>query len=268
VELIRGLPRAEHTVTLYKLTEPLVGDTTVHAFVMDQYGEALPTLAPAPRRIEVIGDSISAGYGNEGAGPNCPFSAETENHFLSYAARAARALNADLTTLAWSGRGVFTNRGSTTETETMSVLWKRVLPSEGGSSWGFPAPPPDAVIINLGTNDFAPEVKDETPFRAAYDALLSDVRQHYPDAQLFAAVGPLLSDAYPEGRHALTTVRTTLRELVGARTSGGDAKLHYLEFEPVLADEGYGCDFHPSVKTHTRMAAELVSALSTTLGWK
>lgn len=61
-----------------------------------------PPEGPA-RRIEVIGDSITCGYGVDGADQYCPFSAATENHYRTYAAIAARDLGADLATLAWSG---------------------------------------------------------------------------------------------------------------------------------------------------------------------
>ncbi|HSC89146.1 MAG TPA: SGNH/GDSL hydrolase family protein [Polyangiaceae bacterium] len=267
VELVSGLPRGEHTVTLYRLNEPAVGETTVHGFVLDAYGEALPTPTAPERRLEIIGDSISAGYGNEGPDEKCSFSPETENHFLTYGARASREVGAALTTLAWSGRGVASNRGSTTETETMGVLWTRSLPADPASTWSFSSPAPDAVLINLGTNDFAPEVADIAPFGPAYAKLLDDVRARYPRAQLLVALGPALSDDFPPGRRALSTAREVLRGLVEERTKAGDASVHFLEFARVRPEEGFGCDWHPSVATHTRMAGELVGALRKHLGW-
>jgi len=264
VELVSGLPQGEHTLTLYKLTEPVVGETTLHGFILDNYGESLPTVQPPKRRIEIIGDSISAGYGNEGTDPNCGFTPETQNHFLTYGARAARELDAELTTLAWSGRGVFSNRANPAEPETMSMIWERTLPADPASTWHFDSAPPDVVIINLGTNDFAPEVKDITPFGPAYAALLDKVRQRYPSAHVVATVGPLLNDDYPPGRKSLSTTRTTLQALV---TQRGDPKLHYFEHAAVRADEGLGCDYHPTEKTHRRMAAELLGAIRKDVGW-
>ena len=41
------------------------------------------------RRIEFIGDSITAGYGVEGSSPTCVYSPETENAALTYAAQTA-----------------------------------------------------------------------------------------------------------------------------------------------------------------------------------
>lgn len=266
VELVKGLPREAHTVTFYRLTEPLVGETVVHQFVLDPYGEPLPTPRALPRRIELLGDSISAGYGNEGTDPSCGFSPETENHFLTYGARAARELDAELVTLAWSGKGVFSNRGSS-DAETYPRLWERVVPQDPASIWDFSAPAPDVVLINLGTNDFAPEVRDTAPFGAAYEALLTQVRARYPAAPILLLVGPSLRDDWPEGRRALSEIRATLQGLAARRAESGDDKIHYFEFAGIRPDEGFGCDFHPSEKTHRRMAAELLSELKRLLGW-
>jgi len=266
LSLAKGLPRGEHTVTLYKLNEPLVGTSTLHAFIVDEYGEPLVPQAAPSARIEIIGDSISTGYGNEGENQSCGFSPETQNHFLTYGARAARDVGATLTTLAWSGKGVFSNRGVASDPETMSSLWTRSLPAEG-LDYEFDEAPPQAVLINLGTNDFAPEVEDTTPFAAAYDALLKEVRQKYAKTEIIVAVGPLLSDSYPEGKSALTTVRSTLHHMVERRRKEGDAHVHFLEFAAVQPNEGFGCDFHPSEKTHRRMAATLVKTLREKAGF-
>jgi lysophospholipase L1-like esterase len=266
VELVKGLPRGEHTVTLYKLNEPFVGTATIHGFVLDESAKPLPLKSTHQPRIEIIGDSISAGYGNEGDNETCGFSPETQNHFLSYGARAARELGASLTTIAWSGKGVFTNRGDPSDTATLPSLWDKALPSEG-VDYSFTDAPPEAVLINLGTNDFAPEVADVSPFARRYEHFVTIVREKYPESYLFLTVGPLLSDDYPEEKRALTTVRNALSEIVSTRAEAGDARVHYLEFTRPTPEEGWGCDYHPSAKTHARMAATLVRTLREKAGF-
>ena len=101
-------------------------------------GRLLPPIL-RPRKIEVIGDSISCGYGDEGLNATCPFDIEvrregkcpdgplppdfeekypdcnvarvpfTENQYLSYGSLVGRHLDADVSTLCWSGRGVQRN---------------------------------------------------------------------------------------------------------------------------------------------------------------
>lgn len=278
VPLAAGLEHKEHTVTLYKLTEPFVGTATIHGFLLGATGRALVQKQPiAPdsgkgeqptnrKRVEILGDSISAGYGNEGANETCGFAPETENHFLTYGALAARDLDADLTTIAWSGKGVFTNRGSTTDDETLPILWTRTLPAEN-VPYGFNDPAPDAVIINLGTNDFAPEVVDFSPFGPSYDTFVGAVREKYPDAHLFVMMGPLLTNGYPEGRQAYTKARAALTDVVERHTTAGDSKLYFLEVERATPEEGFGCDYHPSLKTHARMADTLVRELKAKAGF-
>ncbi|MCH2108791.1 MAG: GDSL-type esterase/lipase family protein [Polyangiaceae bacterium] len=261
IELVKGLKRGEHTVTLYRLTEPLLGETTLHALVLDNYGEALAPVEVARPQILVIGDSISTGYGNEGSNEKCHFSADTENHYLTYEAKAARVLNADLTTIAWSGKGVASNRGSASDTLTMPRLWKRVNPAEELPEVEFGTEQPALVVVNLGTNDFAPEVKDTTAFQPQFEKFAAELRKAYPNAYLLYTVGPLLSDEWPEGKAALSSVRTTLQTIVADAQKAGDSRTGFYEYQRIRKEEGLGCDWHPSVKTHRRMAAELVSAL-------
>ncbi len=262
VPLVKGLVRGEHTVTLYKLTEPLVGETKLLGFVLDAYGEPLPSPPAKERRILLIGDSISTGYGNEATDPALGFDPNTENHYLTYGARAARELGASLTTVAWSGRGVHSNRGSTTETKTMKDLWKSVLPeSSRDREVSNDSERPDVVLVNLGTNDFAPEVADTTPFRARFTELLTEIRALHARAEIVVCVGPLLTDHYPPGKKALSTVLGELSAEVDARRTAGDERISLLQFGAPRADEGLGADYHPTEKTHRRMAAELIAFL-------
>jgi hypothetical protein len=39
------------------------------------------------------------------------------------------------------------------------------------------------------------------------------------------------------------------------------------DFDPQRMDEGIGSDWHPNVKTHTKLAAVLPEALRKDLGW-
>lgn len=256
--LATGLSDAPHDLLLYRRTEASFGETTFNGF--DLAPSAYLPSAPAPtRRIEVIGDSISAGYGNEGALP-CVFEGKTENQYLSYEALAARALKAELYTAAWSGIGMLRNYGGET-VGTMPERYFRTLPNRTNSRWDFSSFVPDAVVINLGTNDFAKG--DPAPaFQTAYTKFVTDLRGLYPAARLFLGVGPLLL--------ATDYVKATsyLRGVIATRAAAGDANLRLLEFgsQDQQAD-GVGCDYHPSLKTHQKMADKMVVALKAELGW-
>ena len=98
-----SLPPGEHTVELVKRTEAFCGNTQFLGFQLSEGGRLLEP-ASAKHRIEIIGDSISCGYGNEGKSETEHFSPTTENAYLTYGASPARELGADCVVVAWSGR--------------------------------------------------------------------------------------------------------------------------------------------------------------------
>jgi lysophospholipase L1-like esterase len=247
-----GLPAGEHTIELYRRTEGSFGPTTILGFELT--GELLAP-PPVTRRIEVVGDSISCGYGNEGAAP-CSFSAETENHYLTYGAVAARTLGAEISTVAWSGKGVIYNYDED-KFEPLPQLYDRLLAVDA-APWGF-AWQPDVVVINLGTNDFSTgNDPPEDVFVPAYVAFLAHLRDVYPDAFLLP-VAPSLFGA------EVDLVAGYLQSAVDQRHAAGDADVAFADINVTWI--GSGCDGHPSVETHAGMAARLVEELQVHLGW-
>lgn len=270
-KVAEGLPDGEHDLLLHRRTEPLVGVTQFVEFIPEQ-GEALLPVPPAPeRRIEVIGDSISAGYGVDGANESCSFTSDTENNYLAYSALTGRLLGADTTIVAWSGKGVYRNYDDGAG-DTMPQMYGRTIADEPQPAWDFSSWIPQVVVINLGTNDFSTDVPGDAqfrePFTSAYAGLVDTVRENYPEAFIFCTIGPMLSDSYPEGAEALSRARDYIGHVVEDRTSGGDDRVRLLEFPPQDgAANGLGCDYHPSVKTNQLMAEQLSEAISEELGW-
>lgn len=247
--LASGLPDGVHEVAIWRRTEAFFGVATYQGFEFD--GALLPPSPPPARRIEIVGDSITCGYGNEGAGPSCPFTAATENHYETYGAIAARALGADLVTTCWSGIGMYRNYGGET-TGTMPERYPRTLP-EAPAAWDSSRYVPHVVVINLGTNDFA-KGDPGAAYQTAYLAFVRTVRERYPSAHVLA-IAPVAG--------AKKYVDAVVSTLAGE----GDAKVSSMSFAPVAAADGWGCDYHPSLATHGKMAAQLEATLKTELGW-
>ncbi|WP_437827475.1 SGNH/GDSL hydrolase family protein [Sorangium sp. So ce1153] len=266
-----GLDDGEHELLLHRRTEALVGVTQFLEFVPQQGEELLPVPAAPERRIEVIGDSISAGYGIDGADETCPFTSDTENNYLAYSALTGRLLEADTTIVAWSGRGVVRNYDDEVA-DTMPEIYGRTIADEPQPAWDFSSWVPQVVVINLGTNDFSINVPGDAEFRApftnAYAGLVETVRENYPEAFIFCTIGPMLSDSYPEGAEALTRARSYIGEVIEDRAASGDDRVRLLEFPQHNGEQdGLGCDYHPSKKTNEKMAAQLSEAISEELGW-
>lgn len=256
--LATGLDASEHEVLVHRRTEAFFGESQFLGFEIDG-GALLPPPPAAARRIEVIGDSITCGYGNEGKDQYCAFGPDTENHYATYAALAARALNADLHAQSWSGIGMYRNYGGET-TGTMPERWVRTLPERTVSKWDTAKFKPDAVVINLGTNDFA-KGDPGANFTTAYLKFVRDLRNAYPDAWIFPAVGPMLGGAQA------TAAKGYLNTVISTRKTEGDSKLSLLEFATQAAADGYGCDWHPSLTTNDKMSKVMIAAVKEKLGW-
>ncbi len=255
-----GLPDKEHSVELFKRTEPLVGTTQLLGFQLEREKKLLPLPARRDRRIEFVGDSITCGYGNEAASEKDHFTAATENNYQAYGAVAARDLGAEYVAVAWSGKWLFGDNA-------IQLLYDRALPDDAQSKWDFSGWVPQAVVVNLGTNDFGPRNPTEKEWQDAYRGFIQTLRRNYPACHVFCAVGSMMSDAWPPERKALSTIRQYTSGLVDGLRKAGDKKVHYVEFDVQDPKNGLGADWHPSVKTHRLMADRLVAAVKKELGW-
>jgi lysophospholipase L1-like esterase len=254
------LPPGEHEISITKRTEALVGETQFLGFELAPGARLLsPPEAPS-RRIEFVGDSITAGFGNLGRDRSCPFSPDTEDFTLSYAALTARALEAEPVAVCWSGRGVCRN-WQDEPGDPMPVLYDRVLPARPESRWDFSCWVPHVVVINLGTNDFSSGSPPEREFVDTYAALLRRIRFAYPNVFVFCTLGPMLSGS------GLRDARAFVPQAVDRIRDEGLTRIRVLEFPEQSAENGFGCDGHPSQLTHRLMATQLSTAVRQEQGW-
>lgn len=255
-DLAQNLAAGEHTVVFWRRTEAFNG--AVEVTKLEVTGTLLSPPKPFAKRLELIGDSITVGFGVECKTNGEMFAYATENNYQTYEAVAARQLGAELVTMAVSGIGIWRDTGGNIGTE-MPDMYLRTLPGDGNLKWDFARYTPDAVVINLGTNDFATGDPGQT-FVDLYAKFLTDIRGRYPKARLYLAVSPMLGGA------KRTSIKSYLTTLQQQRVQGGDNNVAIVEFaEPVAAD-GWGCG-HPNEATHAIMAGTLEKALQQDLGW-
>ncbi len=259
LNLAKDLADGEHTVTLLKRTEPSVGTAKITGFQLNEGAELLQAAAPA-RRIEVIGDSISAGFGNEAASQNEKFTPDTENAGIAYGALAARALQAEYVCIAWSGKTLWPKN-------TITELYDRIIPEESASAWDFSRWKPHVVVINLGTNDFSHGNPEEEGWTAAYKEFIARVRKNYPDACIFCAISPMMSDPYSKSKNARTTILHYIGRVVEECQKSGESKVALLELPGQTGALGFGAQWHPSAKQHEATAVVMEQAIREKLGW-
>lgn len=277
-DLASGLdPAATHEVVLHREFEASGGLAKFGGFELAP-GGAFAQPIVRNRRIEIVGDSISCGYGVLGSDGSCQFSYGTERHSLTYGAIAARTLDAELSTVAWSGKGLLRNEngdeggqpaqgGGTAEAmpELYGTVAAASVPGAPQTGLAFTpdkASPPQAVLVHLGTNDFNAGVVDAA-FEARGEAFLKTIRAQYPEAHVFFALSPMLSDQL--GPQVRTRAAASLKAIV---ERSGDPRAYYMQFsEQRLARDGLGCNGHPSKRTHEIVASQLVKAIQEKLCW-
>jgi Relaxase/Mobilisation nuclease domain len=118
--------------------------------------------------------------------------------------------------------------------------------------WNFALYQPQAVIINLGTNDFG-SGDPGTPYETAYVSFVQTIRQKYADAYF------ILIDMY--GGTRLTRLNNVLATL----KASGESKANILSLNSV--QNNLGCNQHPNVAGQQAMGTTLAAKLRTVLGW-
>lgn len=206
--------------------------------------------APAEHSILVIGDSISLGQGAGGEGPNCNLSVETNRPDRAFGTRVALELGADLNVLALAGRGLVYNYNGAKLRTVQGWLQEddyAILPNGKET--------PDVVFVHLGTNDFFKHDATEA-FTPAYTELASTILERYPDAHLYALIGPMLDS---EDR---AVARDSIRAALEALPADQQDRATFYEFQSKdFIGLGIGCSWHPSAEMHDVMAQSLIKLI-------
>jgi hypothetical protein len=247
--------------TLTRLTESRVsgcapgGNLSVVSFASD--GAFLAPRARAPRTIEFVGDSISAGDLNDGAAADGSAPALCGNI----------AINDDITKTSgarlclapptgFDAECYFTAWGGVTLGGMAGNLYESTFSANGTTgaynAWNFSAHPVDAVVINLGTNDRpAPPA---TGWQARYAAFVQRAAALYaPVPAFFLAFGPMSVEYEP-----------FVRNITAALSAGG---LRAYPLDLSLPHPLTGCFGHPSAADNVEIAAKARPQIAAAMGW-
>jgi lysophospholipase L1-like esterase len=266
----RGIIAGETaTYTVVLLTEPqFIGDKNEGSLLVIQGfwtdGVVLPAenKASCTRRIELMGDSLTAGYGSgfdAPPGTTCGAGVLINDVQNSYGALLCQNFSAECHIEAVSGITLFAVQPNLPE------IWNYTLGSMYGNwpaptkqRWDFSSWVPDAVIINLGENDWnfdpTPNATFIQHYTDAYVAYVQYVASVYnKNVTFFLTIAP-----HEKGQSVgILPAVSTLQAL--------NYKAHFLN--ATVAGLPIGCGGHPGPTVH-RAAFEVAQPIiASIMGW-
>lgn len=271
-----------HEVVLQKRSENAKGRNAFLSVETDGALLPLPAKDAKRRRIEFIGDSITCGFGLDMDPKESTFSTESEDGMAAYAGVAARLLNADYHSvcisgipLCWSPDPSFRLRlPDNPDFEPAKRTMEDYYPytdrwheeacgiKSNFTQWDFNAFRPDAIVVNLGTNDafrvtLSASELEERHFCQRYLAFLHTLRALNGDRPLIVCtLGSMDYYLYD----------AILRAVYEYRANTGDARVYCMKFFPINEWCGeMGGLGHPSRLAQQRMGRELAQLLTSLL---
>jgi hypothetical protein len=251
---------AEHTVALVRRNESWQGTCDLVGFDLGAGGEWLPPPELPKRKLMFIGDSVTCGemdayesFRKMEDKLNC-------NARVSYGMLLATRLGAQCHLVSYGGRGVIRDWQGIRDTRNAPQFYELALPDGPAVPWDHRRYVPDAIGIQLGTNDFSQGVPDQNEFVNAYVQFIEKIRRDAPDALVFLMDSPIVKDDPVTGPRR-TVLHAYLEEVV-ARTGSPKVILAAIKHYPGVPGNG-----HPSGPEHVAMADELEPLLRKALGW-
>lgn len=269
----------EHTIRITKRTEAFVGSSRFHGFEVIK-GSKVSKGIEKVRKILLIGDSFSCGYGNEveiaappEGNPNVGFNPINEDAEKTWSAYGAKILNAQYNCIAYSGRGMYRNNTGTKQ-NTIPLIYDRIFPDDPASKlWKHEEYNPDVILIKLGTNDFYQESVssklkvDSVQFVDTYIAFVKRLHSLHPEAKIVCVIGGMMSDYWPEGMFALTRIKQFVTVVVVEMNSTDNEEFATILEFPTHTPP-YGEDWHPSAVSQKKFSLLLVEKLQSFMNWK
>lgn len=282
-------PDAVKNVRFYRELQAMSDDNATHVLIhgFRSDGEFRP-VTDRCFKLEFIGDSITSGEGTYGPIGDQPWISMFMSSSRNYATMISETLNADCRILSQGGWGALCGWDNNPYHNLPSCYEKicGLAFGEFNEKLGAQKPnpfsqwTPDAIIVNLGTNDNSafnqPEWKDpvtgetfkqHTNEDGSYNAedlarfekavldFLYMLRRNNPSSHIVWVYGML---GYELTLPIANAVNTFCKET-------GDRKAHFLQL-PNTTEETLGCRFHPGVKSHERAAKVLSEYLASLLG--
>lgn len=278
-------PVIKKNIRLFRETQPVDSETDQYLHIHGLYTNG--TFYPVPEKplkLEFIGDSITTGEGTYGAGSEDDWITAFMSLSKNYVYQTSLTLNAEFRVLSQSGWGVLSSWDNNPRLTLPSCYCQTAAPASGkknrelgaSSAHCFSSWQPDAIIVNLGTNDagaftspayidpdtgftfkqhlnadgsfFEPDLER---FRLAVISFLHMLRANNPNTQIVWVYG-MLGD---EIAQAITEA------IMRYQNQAGDTDVSFLKL-PNTTPETAGSRMHPGHRAHLLAAEVLCQFLS------
>lgn len=288
--LFRGMsPDAVKNVKFMRELQAMSEDASCHILVkgFQSDGFFLP-VSDRRFKLEFIGDSITSGEGTYGALEDTDWTAMYMSSSRNYAVMVSDALNADYHLISQGGWGVLSGWDNNPHCNIPSRYERLCGLADGefnrqlgaGELYRFGKWEPDAIIVNLGTNDASafdqPAWTDPRTGETFKQRRNPDGTYHQDDLMRFkqAVIDFLVMIRKNNSRsHIVWTYGMLGYDLTLAITDAinkyqqqsGDNNVAFLQL-PNTTPETIGAHGHPGVKSHKRAAKVLTEYLKPVLG--
>lgn len=248
--------REKHHLTIYKATESANGKILFSGTTAQLTKSRTPE---NKKKIELIGDSITCGFGNDVSAVPCGSGLWYDQHnaYLAYGPVLSRALNIDYVLSSVSGIGMYRNwNDEHIEKAIMPEVYENLyLNKEITKLYDF-AFQPDLVSICLGTNDLSDGdgKKERLPFSeekyvSNCIAFIKTVYKHAPNTRIVLLNSPMVS-----GDKNVTLVRCLNKVIQAFENDTQHKTIALFKFESMKPN---GCGSHPDITDDKIMADQL-----------
>lgn len=289
-----NLADGNHVAWLTKRTEFKTGQGTVTLWGFDLAPNGR-LLAPPPylrRRIEVLGDSSTSGYGAAQRSP-CTENARTHDAGHDLPTYLASYLHAERVNLSISGESVYYSFFNPSVPGRLPPLYKQTIGFAASPAYDFTSDHVDAVVLSAGgddlwgaagkgvfTNPDGSTTNARAGFVASYVDMLATIRSVRPDATIFATL------VFAASGNDIPTLGGAIQEAVASRQAAGDANVVYYAYfpanDPVRNPKGYvslsdvvpgeklwyGCAGHSSPGVSKYLTTLIGPAIAERMNWK
>ena len=246
-----------HHLSIYKATEAAIGGILFAGTT----AKLIETKTPkTKKKIELIGDSITCGFGNDASTIPCGTGDWYDQHnaYWAYGPVLSRVLDIDYVLSSVSGYGMYRNWNDEHLLEPIipDVYENLYLDKDGSKPYDFKFQP-DLVSICLGTNDLSegdgkkPRLPfNEEKFVSNYIDFIKTVYKNAPNTRIVLLNSPMVS-----GERNVTFIKCLKKVIQAFENDTTHKPIALFEFQPMTPK---GCNTHPDIADDKVMADQLI----------